>query len=149
MLPKLQQSSIANSLRRDNLASQIQCTTLLIQAKTNSKTSLESKTINPTNHGKTHMRPKTLTLPSATSPKSTSQKKSLNRLCTNPSMSLRSQALSPSIQKRAESEAALQAPSKRRQSSRNQCPNQAHSKRGKSPFLSSDATTIEEICPSE
>ena len=37
MLPKLQQSSIANSLRRDNLASQIQCILLSIEVRTSLK----------------------------------------------------------------------------------------------------------------
>lgn len=34
MLPKLQQSSLANTLRRENLASQIQCKTKFTQART-------------------------------------------------------------------------------------------------------------------
>lgn len=83
MLPKLQQSSIANSLRRDNLASQIQCTFLSTQAKISSKTSWESKTTNLTSHGKTNMLPRTLILPSETFPKSTSPKINSNKHTTS------------------------------------------------------------------
>jgi hypothetical protein len=62
MLPKLQQSSLANTLRRENLASQIQCKLLLTKARINSRTFLENKIINPINHGKILMRPRILIL---------------------------------------------------------------------------------------
>lgn len=52
MLPKLQQSSIANSLRRDNLASQIQCTYTYMQVKINSKVYLANRIISLISLGK-------------------------------------------------------------------------------------------------
>ena len=84
MLPKLQQSSLANTLRRDNLASQIQCTPYPTQAKTNSRASSGSKTTNPTNHGRTNTPPRTPTPPSATSPENTSLRTNSKTLLTNP-----------------------------------------------------------------
>lgn len=86
MLPKLQQSSVANSLRRDNLASLIQCNTPTTQAKTNSKTYSANRITNHTNPGKISTRPKIPTRPSEISPNSTSPKKNSNRLFINPSM---------------------------------------------------------------
>lgn len=53
MLPKLQQSSLAQSLRRDNPASHLQCQIFFIQAKINSKALLVNKLINAINHGRT------------------------------------------------------------------------------------------------
>lgn len=76
MLPKLQQSSLANTLRRDNLASQIQCTKHHIQARTNFVACSANRTMRATNHGKTNMLLKTRILPSATSPKSISLRRS-------------------------------------------------------------------------
>lgn len=75
MLPKLQQSSIANSLRRDNLASQIQCTLIYIQAKINSKIYSANKIMSLIGPGKINMHPKIHIHPSETSLKSISPKK--------------------------------------------------------------------------
>jgi len=145
MLPKLQQSSIANSLRRDNLASQIQCTFLIIQAKTNSKTFSANKTTNPTNHGKINMPPKIHIHPSETSPKSTSQKRKSKRLSTSLFMNSHSQDPSQNIPNKVESEDAPQALSKKKQHFRNQYLNLVLSRRDKSPLLNSEDTMIEEI----
>jgi hypothetical protein len=149
MLPKLQQSSIANSLRRDNLASQIQCTLLTIQAKTNSKVFLANKTTNPTNHGKINMPLKIHIHPLETSPKSTSQKRKSKRLFTNLFMNSHSQDPSQNIPKKMESEDVIQALSKKKHLFRNQYPNLALSRRDKSPLLNSEDTMTEEIYLSE
>ena len=86
MLPKLQQTSIANSLRRDNLASLIQCNTPTTQPKTNSKTCSANRIINHTNPGKINTPPKIPTRPSEISPKSISPNKNSSRLLINPFM---------------------------------------------------------------
>jgi hypothetical protein len=149
MLPKLQQSSIANSLRRDNLASLIQCKSISTQVKINSKIYLANKTINPTNHGKISMPPKIHTRPSETSPKNISPKKNSKKLHTNPCMNSLSRDLWQKILKEVVLEDALQALSKKRRNSKNQCQNQVHSRKDKSPLLNLEDTMIEEICLSE
>ncbi len=87
MLPKLQQSSLAQSLRRDNMATQVQCKNqFLFQVKTNSKISLEKVIMNPTNRGRINSHPKTHTAASETSLKNTSPKKKSKNPNTNPTM---------------------------------------------------------------
>ena len=76
MLPKLQQSSLANSLRRDNLASQIQCKIYNIQARISSRTYSNDRTISHINLGRMNLPPKIHTRPSETSPNNTFQKTS-------------------------------------------------------------------------
>ena len=146
MLPKLQQSSIANSLRRDNLASQIQCTPCVTQARTSSRISSAGRTTNLTNPGKTNTPPKTRTPPSATSQKSTSPKTNSNKPPTSPSTNLPYPAPYQNMPRRAVLAAALPAPLRRSLSFRSQCPNRAPSKNGRSRLRSSGGTTIEGTC---
>ena len=75
MLPKLQQSSLAQSLRRDNPANHLQCIYTFIQVRINSGESSENKPINPINPGKITTLPKIHTHASEISPKNTSLKK--------------------------------------------------------------------------
>lgn len=88
MLPKLQQSSIAQSLRKDNPANHNYCNSFFTQAKTKSKVSSAIPTTKTINPGKTNSHQKTHTLPLATSPRTTSPKKNsstkLTNLITNP-----------------------------------------------------------------
>jgi hypothetical protein len=76
MLPKLQQSSLANTLRRENLASQIQCKLLLTKVRISSRAFLENKIINPINHGKILMHLRILILLLEIFPKSIFLKRS-------------------------------------------------------------------------
>lgn len=89
MLPKLQQSSLATSLRRDNLASQIQCNSPITQVKISLKESSISKTTKHTNHGKINMPLKTLTAPLVISPKNTCLNKKSKMSTTNRFMNIR------------------------------------------------------------
>jgi hypothetical protein len=109
MLPKLQQSNLANTLRRDNLASQIQCNPLITKARTNSREYSASRIINHINHGKTNMHPIIHTAPSETSPKSISPKKNLKMSSTNPFTNLHSQGHLLNIAKVKELEGEPQA----------------------------------------
>ena len=63
MLPKLQQSSIANSLRRDNPTTLLQCTISLTKARTSLKLFLANKITNPISLGRINMPPKIHILP--------------------------------------------------------------------------------------
>ena len=67
MLPKLQQSSLAQSLRKDNLTSLIQCRSIFMKARTNSNTLSPGPIINLINHGRISMLRKILKAPSETS----------------------------------------------------------------------------------
>ena len=148
MLPKLQQSSLANTLRRDNVASQIQCTSTLIQARTSFAAYSANRTTRATSPGKTNTRHPTRTPPSETSPRSTSLKKKSKKLSMSPTTSSPSPALSPNTQNLKELGAASRAPSKRRRPSKNLCPNPALSKREKCRPLSSEGITIAGTSPS-
>jgi hypothetical protein len=149
MLPKLQQSSLAQSLRRDNLASQIQCTQDITKAKINSEALSGNKTTTATNHGRTTTHPRTHIRPSETSPNNTSPKRKSRKSPTNPSMNLPFPAPSPRILAITATEARPPAPSRRKVSSKNLYPNQGLSRRGKSLLLSSGDTTTEETSLSE
>ena len=109
MLPKLQQSSLATSLRRDNLASQIQCTYLSIQARTNSKASSINKTMRPISHGKISMLPKTLIVHLETSLVNTSPNKKPKKCFMSPSMNIPYLDLLPSTTNPTEMEEEAQA----------------------------------------
>ena len=144
MLPKLQQSSLANSLRRDNLASQIQCKPHNIQARISSRTYSTDKTISHINHGKMNLPPKTHTRLSETSPNNTSPKTSSKtqdrRLFTN----LLFLDLQPSIPKDQEQVAKIQAHSRRSLSFKSQPPNQEPSRKDKfRPQNFVDTMTVE------
>lgn len=145
MLPKLQQSSIANSLRRDNLASQIQCTSSPIQAKISWKEWLASKIIRCTGHGKTTTLPRILTVLSETFPSSTYPRKNWRIPFTSRSMNWLDQDHSQSILRCMATEATLPALSKKRNSFKSQCLNQGLFKREKWQFLNFGDTTIEGI----
>ena len=148
MLPKLQQSSLANTLRRDNLASQIQCTPAFTQARTSSAEFSASKTTRATSPGKINSPHPTRTPPSETSLRSTSLRKNSKKQNTIPTTNSPSPAHLPNTQNRKESEAASPALSKRRRPSKNLCPNPAPSKSEKCPPLSSEGTTIAATYPS-
>ena len=149
MLPKLQQSSIANSLRRDNLATQMQCIHTFIQVRTNSKASYSSKTTNPINLGKITMHPKIHIVPSEISPNNTSPKIKSSSLIMNPSMRTHFQDHSRNITDHTEMEAEVPAHSKRNQNSKNLSPNQEPSRKETSLPHNSEGTMTEEISPSE
>ena len=148
MLPKLQQSSLANTLRRDNLASQIQCTPFLTKARTNFAAFWASRTTSPTSHGRTHTHPKTHIHPSEIFPKSTSPTPNSKRPHTNPFTNSPSRDPSQKIHVRRASEARLRALSKKKQISRNLYRNLALSRSEKCRLLSSEGTMIAEIYPS-
>lgn len=148
MLPKLQQSSLANTLRRDNLASQIQCTCCSMQARTSSRALSASRTTKPTNRGRILMRPKTRTVPSATFLRSTSLGTNSRKRLTNQSTNSRSLARWPSTPNIRAAAAGLPALSRRRTSSKNQCRSLAPSRREKCLLLSSEGITTVAICPS-
>lgn len=149
MLPKLQQSSLAQSLRRDNLASQIQCSSLFTQAKTSSKISSANRTTIATNHGRTTTHPKIRTPPSETSPENTYLKKESKTLCTNPSTNSRSLGHLPNIRGTRAPEARLRALSKNEANSKSLYLNLAPSRRDKSLRPSLEGTTTEETYRSE
>lgn len=146
MLPKLQQSSLAQSLRRDNLASQIQCSSLLTQAKINSKASSASRTTTLTNHGRTITHPKIRTPPSETSQKNTYQKKESRILSTNPFMNSPSRDLLPSIRGTRAPEARHRVLSKKEANFKSLYLNLEPSRRDRSLHLNSEGTMTEETC---
>lgn len=84
MLPKLQQSSLAQSLRRDNPATLIQSNSSLMQRRINSRTLLARRTINHTNLGKINMHPRIPILPLETSLKIILQRGSYRKKDMNP-----------------------------------------------------------------
>ena len=149
MLPKLQQSSIAQSLRRDNLASQIQCNPHPSQAKISSRILSANKLMTATNHGKTTTPPKTRTPRSEISPRSTSPKKNSKTAPTNPTTNSHFRDRSPSTLVLTATEEKPRAPSKRSSSIKNQSRNPELSRKEKSLLQSSEGTTIEETFPSE
>lgn len=149
MLPKLQQSSLANTLRRDNLASLIQCTHLLIKVRINSKTSSANRTMKAINLGKIHTLLKILTVLSEIFPKSIYLKRNWKRLHTSLSTNWRFQDLCLNIRNRTEVEVEHRVLSKRSKSYWNLCPNQVRFKKDRWPSLSFDAITIEVIFPSK
>lgn len=83
MLPKLQQSSIANSLRRDNPTTLLQCRKSLIKVRISSKRFSVSKITNLISLGRINMLLKIPTRPSEISPKSISLKINLKASITN------------------------------------------------------------------
>lgn len=149
MLPKLQQSSLAQSLRRDNLASQIQCTLLLTQAKINLKTSSTNRTTNLTNHGRTTMHLKIHILPSETSLKNTYQRKKSKTFTTNLSMSLLFQDHLPKTRGIKVQEARHRALFKKEANSKNLYLNLGLFRRDKSQLLNLEGIMIEGIYLSE
>jgi hypothetical protein len=149
MLPKLQQSSLANSLRRDNLASQIQCTYPTIKARINSKAWSAGRTIKCTNLGKINTPPKTLTVPSVISPKSICRKKNWRRQRTSQFISSPSPDPSISIRKLMVAEERPPVLWKKSRTLWSQHQNQEPFKKDRSPYRSFAATMIEEIFPSK
>lgn len=145
MLPKLQQSSLANTLRRDNLASQIQCTPSSTKARTNCVEFLANRTMSPISHGRTNMPQKIHTVPSEISRRSTFPRKSSRTASTSLSMNSLSLDPLPNTPNRKALEARLPALSKKRQSSKNQCQNQGHSRREMCQLLNFAGIMIVEI----
>ena len=149
MLPKLQQSSIAQSLRRDNLASQIQCNSHLIQAKTNSRTSSASKPMTPTNHGKTTTLQRILILHLETSLKSISLRRNSKIALTSLTMNSHYRDLWANTHDITATEEKPPALSKRNNSIKSQFLNQEPSRNEIFLHHSSEGTTIEVIFLSE
>ena len=149
MLPKLQQSSIANSLRRDNLASQIQCNSNITKAKTNSKASFLNKTINPINHGKITTLPKTLIVHSEISLKNIYPKIKLSNRTTNLSINILFQDPWLNMNVQEEMEAKVQALSKKDKNFKSLYLNQELLSSEISLHHSSEGTMTEEIYQSE
>jgi len=142
MLPKLQQSSLATSLRRDNLASQIQCIAYSIQVRISSRAFWTSKTIKHTNPGKINTPPKILTVLLEISPKSIFLNKESRKFNMNPSMNIHYQDPSPNIPGLMETEVEALAPLLRNKSIKNQPLNLELSWGDKYQLLSSEGTTI-------
>ena len=86
MLPKLQQSSLAQSLRKDNPASCLQSTVSVTQSRTSSKILFSKPTMNLINPGRISMPLRTLIAHSVTSPKITYLKKNLRISAMNPTI---------------------------------------------------------------
>lgn len=148
MLPKLQQSSLAQSLRRDNPASHLQCNSLLMQARISLEALSTSKPTKTTNPGRTTTPRKTPTPASGTSPKSTSPRRNSRTPPTSPTTSSHFPAHSPSTLATTVTEAELAPLCRKRPSSRNQYPSQVPSRRGTSPPQNLEGTTIGVTCPS-
>lgn len=146
MLPKLQQSHIATSLRRDNLTSQIQCTIDIIQAKINSRISFSNKITNATNRGRITMHPKILIVLLEIFQNNTYPKKNQATPLINQSiktLSLGRQQNMPSLMASEEKAQVLQ---RKKMILRSLFRNQELFKKEKSLLLSSGDTTIVEIC---
>ncbi len=79
MLPKLQQSSLAQSLRRDNPATLVQSTFILTQPRINLKTLSENQITRHTSPGKINLLQKILIRPLVTSQLNTYPKRSFNK----------------------------------------------------------------------
>lgn len=145
MLPKLQQSSLANSLRRDNLASQIQCKlSPLFQARISLKIYYSNRTINHSSPGKINMHPRTPILPLETSLKSTCRKIRSKRPGMNKSTKLPCLVLWPNTPNRMESEAEPPVLSRKRFNSKSLPQNLELLKKDKWPHQNSvDTMTAE------
>ena len=148
MLPKLQQSSLAQSLRRDNPASHLQCSSLLRQVRISLKASSTSNPTRTTNLGRTTSPPKTLTPASGTSPKSTSPRRNSRTPPTSPTTSSHFPGHYLSTLATMATEAELAPLSRKRPNSKNQYPSQGPSKRGTSPPQNLGGITTEVTCPS-
>ena len=149
MLPKLQQSSLAQSLRRDNLASQIQCKLGQTKAKISSKTSSVDKTMTATNHGRTITHPKTHIPPLVISQKNIYPKRNSKMSLTNQFMNLHYPVPLANTPDITATEEKLQAPFRRKVSSKNLYQNQEPSRKEIFLLLNSDGTMIEVIFPLE
>lgn len=147
MLPKLQQSSLANSLRRDNLASQIQCIYPTIKARINWKAWSANRTTKCTDLGKINMPPKTRTVPLEISQKSIYPKRNWRRQRMSQFISLPSQDLWLNIRKLRVVEERPPVLSKKSKTLSSPHQNQEPFKKDRSPFRSFDAIMIEEIFP--
>ena len=147
MLPKLQQSSIAQSLRRDNPANHNYCNCAFIQAKTNWKTSSATTATKIINLGRTNLPQKTHILPLVTSPKNTFRNPNSLKRRMNQTTKALSQVPSPNIKEREEPVESVQAPSKRRRASMNPFQSVELSKKDKSHFQSSEGIMIGETSP--
>lgn len=79
MLPKLQQSSLAQSLKRDNPALLIQGKKMFIQLRINWRILLTGQIMNHTNHGRTSMLLKIHILHLEIFPKNTCQRRKYSR----------------------------------------------------------------------
>ena len=149
MLPKLQQSHIATSLRRDNLTSQIQCISESIQAKTNSRPCSSSRTTSVTDRGRIVTPLKILTVPSAISRNSTCPKKNSPTPPTSPSINTPSPAQWLNMPRLMASGARAPALWRERKIFWSQFLNQELFRSEKCLLLSSGGTTTVEIYLSE
>ncbi len=150
MLPKLQNSSLAQTLKRENLAFQVQCNSFISsQVKTSSRASSEETTTKTTNPGKIITPLKTPTAPSVTSLNNTSPKTGLPNKNTSQDTSSPCQAPSPNTKGQEEMEENAPPPYKKRKPSKSQSPNQEPSKKDKSPHPNSGDITIEVTFQSE
>ena len=149
MLPKLQQSSLAQSLRRDNPASHLQCIYCIIKVRINSKVSLENKLINAINLGRTITLPKILILALVISQRSTFQKRNSRMLIMNLLMNSPSRDLYRSTLVTTEMVAKHHQLFRKRHNFKNQSQNQEPSKKEMFLHLSSEGIMIEEIFQSE
>lgn len=150
MLPKLQQSSIAQSLRRDNPATLLQSINIFhIQLKINSKLLSINKTINHTSPGKINLPQKTLILLLATSPINASLKIGFKINAISQIMKQQCQDLLANSKNLVEQVEIVLPPFRRKRSLLNLLQNLGPSQRGMFLLQNSEGITIEEICPSE
>ena len=148
MLPKLQQSSIAQSLRRDNPANHNYSIYMLIQMRINSKTSLATPTMKTINPGRITMPLKILIHPLEISltniyPRTNSKIQPINPITKAPS-----QDLFPSRKEKEELEECAPPPLKRKKASKSPSLLVEPSKREMCLLQNSEDIMIVEIYPS-
>ena len=149
MLPKLQQSSIAQSLRKDNPTSLIQCNCAIMKARISWRLSYPDPIMNHTNHGKINMPPRIHIALSATSPQTTCPNKGLKPNIINPNMKSPSQENFSNIRSQRALEGSAPRHLKRKSCFLSQCRRAEPSKKEKFQLLSLENITIVEICPSK
>lgn len=148
MLPKLQQSSIAQSLRRDNPANHNYSTYMLIQMRINSKTSLATPTMKTINPGRITTPPKIHIHPLEISPPIMYPRTSSKIKLTSPITKAPSQDLYPSKKEKEELEECAPPPLKRKKASKSPSLSVEPSKREMFLLQNSEDIMIVEIYPS-
>ena len=121
MLPKLQQSSIAQSLRRDNPANHNYSISIVIQMRINSKTLSATPTTKTINPGRITMLQKIHTPPSEISLRNISLRISSKTQPINPITKVPSQDHYPSKKEKEVLEECALLPLKRKKVSKNLC----------------------------
>ena len=145
MLPKLQQSSLAQNLRRDNPVTLAQSTFALTQLRTNWRTLCSKPIMSHISHGKISMPQKTLTLLLVISRKTICPNRKPNKKSITPTMSWRCRDLCKSMTDPKETEATAPQPSKERKPLKTHLQKVELSKKERCRSQTLEGTTIEEI----